>query len=316
METVTKLKNNGGIDMKFKSKIKKEKENVSEMTKLIDIPEYKTVQQRTICNKCKHKYSCSMNCTKSTTGAKIYCRKFAKKYYTMQTIIFVIIQALGIWEICSKSFDLYFKIGISLIYTAILFFFDALASRLAKIFSEKIEIERKKKYDKKVSEIKLINEQIECKKTGKTKEYNEFAEKIMLIEKKLNSDAKVIRGMRFDNVEFENHKVANSFDELVKRLESLNKKINPQNYSDNSVQVFYNIHLETFLEKTQNYITLYKEKKLTPNQLVKFEELLQLVIGKIDSYIEFFLKIEEEKFIAELDEFKENIINKGTEGEK
>lgn len=255
-------------------------------TEIIDIPEYELLNQRPRCKTCKHRRNCNIFCTRSETGAKIYCKKFAQNFYTIEFMFFLAIELFGMYKIFSLDKELLISSGIALVYTIILLVFEALISKVTRIISENKEIKRKKNYEKEVENIEAINDQIRRKQKGETDEYLEFIKKAKDITgevKKFNWDFTQMETLQEDKYNLENTKIADKLQNLSIELEKTTARINPRNYHSNYklLQIFYGSYIKSLLEKMKIYIELYKNNKLTTAQIEEYNKLLDNFINKI-----------------------------------
>lgn len=306
--------------------MKKEKNNSATKKELIPIPDYEFLQERETCKNCKYYYDCKLR-SGNITSAKIHCMKTAKKFHTICFSIFAIIEILGVIFINVKTEELYSKIAYSLAYLIFLFLTEKVIWHIAKTTSEVNERKRRNSYNLKVEEILRVNEKIRKENRGKTEEYDEFIKCVDEVKRKINDKYRTILRMDFSD-EFSEDKdskidrnsvVAQSLKKLCEKIEKLSGKITAKNFNTNSVQAFYKMHLESFAEKTQSYINLYTNSKLTVRQMNEFNELINFLIQKVEDQISIFEKIEEENFISDINSFKEainttkNEENKGSE---
>lgn len=296
----------------------KNKNDSSKEMEIIEIPEYELLTKRARCSKCKNRYNCYMNTTRSETGAKIYCNIFAKRFYTIEFIIFLIVEIIGILKIFSLDKGWLISSAIAVVYTIAVLVLETFISKVASLISENKEIKRKANYEKEVEKIKENNEQIKRNQTGETEEYLEFLKKMNSItdeicfcwanlkQKQMKEEAKFY---------LENNEVVEKFKDFTLKLEKMNKKINAKNYHPNAnlLQTFYGSYTEALLEKMQIYIDLYIEEKLTQAQIVEYQKLLDNFISKINSCVEKLDETESEKILLDIKQLNKLISSKEAE---
>lgn len=274
-------------------------------TEIIPIPNYELLNERQRCVACKFKYSCQMNSTRSETGAKIYCQKFAKNFYTIESIIFLAIEIFGMHKIFSTDKDVLTASGIAFAYTVILLILETFISKIAKTISENKEIKRKKKFEEEVEKIKKANEQIKRNQTGETDEYLEFVEKAKNVTgevKKFNWELMQIKTSQEDKYNLENSKIIDKFLNLSSELEKTTARINPRNYHSNYklFQIFYDSYINALIEKMKLYIELYENNKLKTAQIEEYNNLLDNFINKINTCNGNIDKVEDREILNDI----------------
>lgn len=264
----------------------KKKQKVN--TEIIEIPEYELLTERPRCKNCKYRRGCNMNCSNSETGAKIYCEKFARKFYTCEMIIFLAVEIYGIFKFASVDKDVLTLSGIAIAYTIILIIFEALVSKITKSISELIEINRRKKYEIKVEKIKESNEKVKRMQNGETEEYLEFVEKAQKITNEVIESYYLTRQRKMDSSitdKFfeENKSIVDKFQDLSSEIEKITLRINPKNYHPNYkfLQTFYYSYMKALLEKMKIYRELYEKGKLTAFQIEEYSKLMDNFINKV-----------------------------------
>lgn len=281
----------------------KKKQKVN--TEIIEIPEYELLNQRPRCKKCRYRRTCEMNCTGSETGAKIYCEKFARKFYTCEMIIFLVMEIYGMFKISSLDKDVLTLSIIAIAYTIILIIFEAVVSKIAKLISEFIEINRRKNYETEVEKIKKSNEKLKRMQNGETEEFLEFIKKVQKITDEVIFNYCLLRQMDSpaeDKYFEENNLIADKYQNLSCELEKTTLRINPKNYHPNYkfLQTFYNSYMKALIEKMNMYMELYKKGKLTSNQIEEYNKLLDNFINKIKTCNEKIDEVEGQEILDDI----------------
>ena len=107
-------------------------------TEIMPIPNYDWINQRPRCNKCKDKSNCYLITTRSETGSKLNCKIFAKRFFTMEFIIFLVVEILGVLRIFSVDKEYLILTGIAVAYTIAVVCLETLFSKIAEpIFENK-----------------------------------------------------------------------------------------------------------------------------------------------------------------------------------
>lgn len=265
----------------------KNKKNVS--TEIIEIPEYELINKRLRCSKCANRHYCKMESvsSRSQTGAQIYCQIFAKHFYTVEFIAFLIIEIWGILKIFSLDKGWIISSAMAVAYTATILIFENFISKTAKFISENKEIKRKAKYDNEVSKIKESNDHIKRMQKGETEEYLEFINKANNITNEVIDYYCIFRQMQMskeDKYFVENLKIVDKFQNLSIELENTTKRLNSKNYHPNYklLQTFYGSYIKALIEKMKIYSELYKNNKLTLAHIEEYDNLLDNFINKIN----------------------------------
>lgn len=262
----------------------KTKKKVS--TEITPIPDYVWINRRPRCNKCKYQGNCYLGTTRSETGSKLSCKIFAKNFYTIEFIIFLIIEILGVLKIFSLDKEKLILTGIAVAYTIAIVCFEAFISKMAELISENKEIKRKANYDTKVEKIKESNEQIRRMQNGETEEYLEFIDKSKdITDEFVKCSTKLSRLPTASKYESENSEIINKFQSFTNEFKTMSKRINTKNYHSNSklLQTLYGSYAKALLEKMNVYIELYKADKLTKIQIEEYNKLLSNFILKVNA---------------------------------
>lgn len=284
-------------------------------TEIIPIPIYELLNERPRCKKCKYRYDCNIESIRSETGAKIYCQMFAKKFYTIEFIIFLVAEVFGIYKIFSLDKELLKLSGFAFAYTIILVICEAFISKMAKIISENKEIKRKNKYEKNIEKIEESNEKIKRMQTGETEEYLEFIKKAKDITCEVTKCYNMFEQMPKENkYNLETSETINKFQNLVSELEKNTIRINPRNYHSNYklFQTFYGSYIIALIEKMKIYFELYETNKLTISQIEEYNKLLDNFINKVNICNEKIDEVESQKVLEDIKQLNDLISSDNT----
>lgn len=281
----------------------KKKQKVN--TEIIDIPEYELLNKRPRCKTCRYRRNCEMDCSRSETGAKIYCEKFARKFYTCEIIIFLAMEIYGMFKLASLYKDVLTLSKIAITYTIILIILEASVSKLAKLISEFIEIKRRTNYEIEVEKIKKSNEKLKRMQNGETEEFLEFVKKAQKITDEVTFNYCLLRQMDSpaeDKYFVENKLIGDKYQDLSCELEKTTLRINPKNYHPNYkfLQIFYNSYMKALIEKMNMYMELYKNGKLTATQIEEYNKLLDNFINKIKTCNEKIDEVEGQEILDDI----------------